>query len=210
MGQTLWHLSRSVERRAVALRQLVEGLPTTPSPVADRLVAYTTIEALNLWAQFSRAFYLACCFGAVSRSGQPVSVAIYFGTRDDALTHAVRTMGSSRKSGPPWTRRDEPTWHDPNVVLKLLGSLKASNLGNVQGAFGYQTRVFRDLPTVRNFYAHRNEETARKVGTLARRFGQSSRRRPTELMCTRLGNRPQTILADWLDDIRNVVVLVCS
>ncbi len=47
-------------------------------------------------------------------------------------------------------------------------SCAATNVGALQNALALNTTLFSDLATVRNFYAHRNADTWRKV----RRKGQ--------------------------------------
>lgn len=196
-------------RRALRLRSLVDAYSLPVTPERERVVSYVTIEALNLWASFARAYYLSSALGARIRAGGRVTVQLQgIRTPGDAITFSVVKIQRRRGTG-PWKRRDEPAWHDPNTLLTLFGYLGASNLNEVHRAFGYQTGVFRQLPTFRNFFAHRNEETARKTADIARGYGLSPRLRPSEVLCTRSVGRPQNILADWLDDLRNVIQLMC-
>ena len=52
-------LNRAARRRITKLRTVVGPLSLPVSPEADRLVAWTIIEARNLWASFLRAYYLS-------------------------------------------------------------------------------------------------------------------------------------------------------
>jgi hypothetical protein len=175
------------------------------------VVAYAAIEAHNLWASFARAFYLSCVLRATRETGIPITItAPGLLTTSDAIQYAVRLLKPRLTTGPPFTRRDEPVWHDPNTLLKLLSSLGASNLLEVQAALSYPTKVFRLLPTVRNFFAHRNEETAQKSSGVARSLGLSGKLKPGEVLCSVLPGRPQNVLADWLDDLRAVMTLLCQ
>ncbi|MBE0564913.1 MAG: hypothetical protein IH621_03080 [Krumholzibacteria bacterium] len=206
----LGDLAKTVARRSCNLREHVRGLALPIGAPEDRIIAYTAIEALNLWSEFVRSYYLSCCLGCRCRSGTPVTVGHGFTTIEAAIGFAVTTIKSSRKSSGPWTRRDEPDWKVPHTLLKMLEEIDASNLDMARTALSYQTRVFKDLPTVRNFFAHRQEDTAKKVVAVAHSNGMSSRRRPAELMCTRLPNHPQNLLAGWLDDIRIVAIELCG
>lgn len=203
-------LARQAARRSSKLRLLVQDLSPPVGSSEVRIVAYTTIEALNLWAEFERSYYISCCLGCRNRGGRPVTVTATIISVQDAIEFAVRTTRSSTKATGPWKRRDEPDWLSPEILLKLLRALNSSNLATAQAALSYPSRVFKDLPTVRNFFAHRHEETARKVASVAHSHGLSSRRRPEELMCTRLPSRPENILTDWLDAIRIVAVALCA
>lgn len=78
-------------------------------------------------------------------------------------------------------------------------------------ALSVSTRVFDDLPKFRNFYAHRNEESAKKAVDLARHYyvigGAKS---PTEALATPALKRTQPLILDWLDDMGVVMQLLCE
>jgi hypothetical protein len=213
MQRVAWlgRLEEVAIRRALRLRSLVDTYSVPVPSDQDRIVSYVTIEALNLWASFARAYYVSSVLGARISAGGKVTVQKRgIRTPGDAITFSVQRLGPRRRAAGPWKRRDEPAWHTPSTLLTLFEDLGASNLKEVQRAFGYQTRVFGQLPTFRNFFAHRNEESAEKTAQIARAYGLSPRLRPSEVLCSRTVGRPQNILADWLDDLRNVMQLMCS
>jgi hypothetical protein len=202
-------LKTSLGRRAVFLSQLINALSPPLDRAADRLVSYTAVEALNTWASFARAYYLSCCVCQARRtSGTNVSLTGATITNTiDALFWACQVVRGAKK--PPKSRREEPAWHDPSTLLRTFAVLKPSNLSQVQAAFSYQTDAFVFLPTIRNFFAHRNEETMHKVRDVARQLGINPHQRACDIMCSATTGRHQNVLADWLDDLRNVAVLLC-
>jgi hypothetical protein len=104
----------------------------------------------------------------------------------------------------------EPTWHDPTTLSQLSRQLALSIDAQVQGALSLPTRVFQHLPTVRNFYAHRNEDTSERLARVARALGLRPRSRATELMLSFAPARPQNVLADWIDEVRVVAETLCA
>jgi len=202
-------LKKSASRRCVYLKSLVAYLRPPLGSREDRLVAYTCIEALNLWGSFSRSFYISVALGVVDCSGIRVFASNRQRTPSDAINIAVTIMRPGRRGSGPWTRRDEPTWHNPRTLIDLCNHLSTSNLNTVQSALSYQTNVFGMLPTFRNFFAHRNEETAGKIKNKARALGFSPTIRPCEILCTSQLGRPQHVISDWLDDLRVVIGLMC-
>lgn len=202
-------LKRSLQRRAVFLRQLINVLSPPLDAPADRLVSYAVVEALNTWASFARAYYLSCCvYQARRASGTNVTLTgATITSTIDALFWAASVVKGAKK--PPIDRRQEPAWHDPNTLLKTFTVLNVSNLNQVQAAFSYSTSAFDYLPTVRNFFAHRNDDTMRKVRDVARHLGINPNQRACEIVCSAIAGRHQNVLADWLDDLRNVAVLLC-
>jgi hypothetical protein len=79
-------------------------------------------------------------------------------------------------------------------------------------ALAYKTNFYMLLPTIRNFYAHRCDDTFRRAGNVGIRLGLSAtpNLHATEIMCSRLPKRPQNVATDWLDDIGNIIDLLCA
>ena len=188
-------------QRAARLRALVYPLMPPIHNRIDRDVAYVTIEASNLWASFARSLFLSCVFSAKQESGPRVKAATTFPSVNAAIAFAATTIKP---------RGGEPNWGDPGILLILLKTAGVSNIANVRAALSYSTTVFRGLPTMRNFFAHRSEVSVRKTARVARLLGVSVRLRPSEILCSRSPGRPQNIITDWIDDIRNVIQLACQ
>lgn len=175
------------------------------------LLASITIEALNTWANFVRAYYLSLVLGCRLERGARATLGINFPDFNAAIGHAVLWWNPKAVAGAGglWDRRDEPPWHDPNTLLRLCQGLHASNLTDVQAAFSLGTRVFYDLPAFRNYFAHRNQDTQRSAQNLAPLHGIPATRRPAEILLTRGVGRPYPLLFDWLHEIEVVVELLC-
>jgi hypothetical protein len=128
-------------------------------------------------------------------------------------TNAIREALIAAKRMPPGgaiQRRNEPSSHDVQILMNLFQHVGAPHLTQIQTALSYPTDAFRFLPTIRNFFAHRNADTAGKVRNAALRLGIAGQRKPSDMVCSRRTNRPQSILADWLDDMRAVISLLCE
>ncbi len=212
-SRRLAKLQRRAGRRIARLRCLVDSLSLPPTAEKDRTVAWVVIEARNLWAGFLRAYYLSGARGTRTASGTPVSlVTLTFPDARAALIYSVRLLKSPGFSRSSVRRQDEPPWHVYSDYLRLCRTVGFSNLAQINSAFSYTTTFFELLTPVRNFYAHRCDETFRKAGQVGVKLGLSSKPdlRPTEIMCSKLPGRPQNIVTDWLDDIGNVIQLFCA
>jgi hypothetical protein len=202
-------LADTAERRLLRLRALVHSYSPPIRGENDRAVAFVVIEALNLWDAFARSYYLSCAFGTKLRSGHTVRLGVP-GLRSggSALRAAIASSGRRAVTG-TIRRRDEPSWHDVQFLLNLFIQVGASQLPQIQTALSYPTDVFLFLPTIRNFFAHRNQDTAEKVRNAAPRFGILGPSKPSDIVCSWGPNRPQNILGDWLDDMRAVISFMC-
>lgn len=203
-------LRSSASQRLILFKMLVDGYSLPVESEHDRVVAFVTIEALNLWSSFCRSFYLSCIFNAKRSTGIPIRISLLgVQTKSDAITFAIKQMRPKIKGNGPWSYLDEPTWRKPGTLLQLLQVVGASNFNQVLAGFAYPTPVFDELPRIRNFFAHRSEGTKFETMRVARTVGVSTKLRPSEIMCSYGPGRPQNVICDWLDDMRHVVNLVC-
>jgi hypothetical protein len=199
-------------RRLLLLRTIVENYKLAASPDRERAVVFVTIEALNLWSSFIRSFYLSCVFNAISRSGVKIVVGapIVFPSHVDAIRYSIKQIKGANLANP--RRINEPSWYDPQVLLRLTPPLKLSNSPSIHAAFSVPNDVLANshLRICRNFFAHRNEETAANVANVARYYGRPPDETPSQLLCAHRPHRPQCILADWLDELRLIGDTLCQ
>ena len=204
-------LSRCCRRRATRLQHLVDSYLLPVDASKDRTISYVVIEAHNLWAGFSRSFYLSCALNArTARGSRVVVVGATFKSNYDALVAAIRILRNRNFAGAKISGHDEPAWHVPSNMLRLFQQLKISNAAQVQVALSYPTRYLDLLPKTRNFYAHRNLGTRLELDNVARQLGFGTRVRSSEILVSKLPMRPQHVLGDWLNDIVEVIDLMCQ
>jgi hypothetical protein len=93
----------------------------------------------------------------------------------------------------------------------LSGNLALSNGNSVVTALSYPTSFFDDLSTVRNFYAHRSKGTAVKVRSIARKhIATRSIDHPSDLVNLVILGKTQTLVEEWLGDMRQVGFAICQ
>jgi hypothetical protein len=206
-------LHRSATKRLKKLRANASALHFPVNPNEDLTVAWTTIESANLWSGFLRAYYLSGAIRTKTISGAIVKFqSAKFADIASAMRFAIQNLKNRSFSKPTISRRDEPTWHDHAAFLKLQKAVSPTNLRQVYAAFSIRMTFPSFLPTVRNFYAHRCDETFRKATGVAVKLGMATKPklRPTTIVCSRLPKRPQNLLTDWLDEMKDVIDLLCS
>lgn len=208
----LLRLQRPVLRRLERLTHHLsdaEALP--PSQTREILCCHATIDALNTWSSFLRAYFLSGMISAKRLGSARISVSSPEPLESRALGRAIlfiRPKAKPKADG-SWDRRDEPPWHDTTILLSLLRQMKFSNESEIAAALSSGTRVFNDLPVFRNFYAHRNRLTRMAACNLAPHYGIPADRSPTEILLSLPLRRPQTLFADWLDDLRFTIEYMC-
>lgn len=178
----------------------------------DLMLAAIVVDTLNTWGNFLRSYCISFMLGTRATSKKRIVTRSPCATVEDAIDTAIR-VHNPRAITPPangWHRRDEPPWHDHNLVLKLSRSLQCSCYTDIQAAFSFSSRVYIDLPVFRNYYAHRNEQTSKAVRNLAPQYGIPATRRPTQILLSIPINRPQQLVLDMLDDLLFTVSYLCN
>jgi hypothetical protein len=163
-------LNRSFTRRIRQLESIAAQVAGKSGQDIDRAVAFVTIESLSAWAGFTREFYLSC----VLLQPKTISGAHVFHNvssivdERSALIHSITVLKGLPSRAIRIAPRDEPVWHEKRTLPNLSKSLSFSNDQSVVAGFSYQMMFFDELPTARNFYAHRSQGTAEKVLYLAK------------------------------------------
>ena len=184
-----------------------------PLPTAKTTISHAVVESLNTWTEFVRSYYLSCILKPKRVRGGRVAASAFTGTTfNDAIGVAMarhRPQTPLPASG-RWVRRDEPTWHDPYVLLNSCADLGCSNLTQIQSGLSLPTRVFIDLPVFRNFFAHRNHATAASARVLASHYSIPSYHHPIDILANLPAGRPEPLIADWIDDMLCVIEFLCE
>jgi hypothetical protein len=198
---------RLLRLKAIAQSCIPLGLGNPPT---DRVLSFVVIEAQNLWGNFVRSYLLSL----LSRPRRQDGTRVVLGNTLIRTSSDLIFLATQVAKGPhatlPTTRREEPAWHDVNVLIKTCTALRPSHLNDIHAALSITAGVLSDLPTFRNFYAHRNEESAHKAIQLAQRqYLILGTNHPTEALSLPAHNRPQALVFDWLDELLVIVQLLC-
>jgi len=203
----LSELKEQATRRCVRLEMLVEDARTPLDSQQSRHIAFVSIELLNLWAGFCRAYYLSCALGTKDSDGTRV-VHPHFsvGSLDDAIALAVHKVDKrTRSRSGPFGHYDEPSWHTLSQFQSVMRELNPSNLANVDAAVSQPNQVLRDLPAFRNFFAHRGESTATKTRDRARAYLVDPNQHPAEILASYPSGKSRTVLTNYLHEVRYIL-----
>lgn len=202
-------LRRRTRVRLLGYGSLVQRAQRSPGKLADEHAAFVTIESLNLWAEFAREYFRCALHHDVTRGGHVLSTRFPRGTPMDAALKQI-PAALRRTPGGILTRLHEPAWHARKHFLKTMRLAKLSLLAQVEGALAMPTRFTEHLQILRNFYSHRNEETARKVRSLGPTYAMLRFTHPTDFVLGVEPGRPVSVLEDWLAEMELVVDAMCA
>lgn len=205
--RSLPRLTSWILRHVVDCRCEVGRIPLGPRALLVPDLSFPLIELHNAIATFLRCYCLSSLAGAYTANGSRVKATPPIHGHRSALTFAIRTERPNRKGNGPWQHRDEPTWHDPNVIVRVLASAQSSNSSGVSSALSIGSEPIAHLTTTRNFLAHRSESTALKLRRLAPYYGVRAPDDPLAVLFASRRGRPQRIVEDWMDDIFTIFAL---
>jgi hypothetical protein len=172
------------------------------------------INLLNSWSNFQRAYFICCLLGAkTSNQGLVTSsqTGLVF-TANDAIGKAVIHFKPTKTplNNGLWDTRDEPTWHDSNVLLRLATAYSFSNDAHIQTAFTLGFTAHKNLVVFRNYYAHKNRGTQNKAQALAVQYLLQQKQHPTAILLGAPSTSPSTnLISLWADELCQTIEWLC-
>jgi hypothetical protein len=89
-----------------------------------------------------------------------------------------------------------------------MNAAGCSTAAGATAAWSIETDALEHLTSARNFFAHRNNDTAEILKGLSSIYKVGEPQRPDALLTIPARGRPQSILQDWLDDLEAVFTLM--
>lgn len=197
-------------RRLLRLSKVFEKTLYSKNENLDIVTAFVVIEIQNTYSNFSRNYFLSCTRNPKLISGTKVSCDPSISNYKSALDIAMKSLRPKIFKKGNYSRFDEPHWHVPATLHTSCREIKCSHITQIANAFSLPVKVFDDLPKFRNFYAHRNDDTITKPRQIASNWGIPSLQHPTQILSYVPLGRPQPLLIDYIDEMLNVIDLLCS
>jgi len=199
------HLSRlhdATQYRIKRLLDLYQSSSPLPQSQQSRRLAYIAIELDNMNINVLREFTVSTIRRAKTISGARISVNRNLGPDGEIGAYILSVLNqvrfSNMKSPATIKRTDEPTVRDPNEIRKILIDCSASNLPSLDNALSLNSRLFRDVKTIRHFYAHRSKDTFIKVSTTSASMGLYHPKHPDQILSHVMPGRSMPVIEEWL------------
>jgi len=195
-----------MRRLAYAAMTFATARTSIPAMRDERRVAYAVIELQNTWCEFARCLFLTYALGGREPNGSWVNHRLGGINRvGDAIEEASCFFNPKLRGARLIRRRDEPHWHPRTTLTRLVAHFGFSNAPDILTGLSVQTRLFDDLPPLRNFYSHKSGDSSRVARELARFYQVRTPRHPTDLVLSVEPGRPQSIGEDWVSELRDIV-----
>lgn len=111
------------------------------------------VRLIDAWSRFCRELIILCAgCQPVTAGGSIVPLAPGIASRIEAVAHLVHSPGAK-----------EPPWHVANECTGVLRRLGVQNRTQIIAALGASNSPAEHLRHVRNYFAHRNDDTLSKV-----------------------------------------------
>jgi hypothetical protein len=195
-----------INSRLLRVRRIYHSSRTTSSTLySNNLLAVSAVELDNLIVSGFRCFLISCLSCAKRASGGKVSTSFRFRSEGEIgafILRAVNSVKYTRLNSPNSIQKsEEPTVRFPREVRAVLMQANSSNISAFDQAMSINSSVFDALCTVRNFYAHRNKDTWKKVVSKTQGQGYFIIRSPGDFLHAPVRGLSTSVMEDWLDDI---------
>lgn len=170
------------------------------------LISYLTLELDNLLVlgmrQFTKSSLLRC------RTVSGVRVHSESGANSPERAAALVLEELNRKRFEELNEpveivdRFEQTFREPRDTLRVLRKFRASNDVSVLAGMAYNGKVFSEIGTARNFFAHRCAGTYERMTKFGERVGFGARTAPEAIVSGRRRGRPASMFEEWNIDVR--------
>ena len=177
----------------------------------DPVVAYVTIETLNAWAQFSKAFYLSCVINAATESRVKISVTPQGMSTNDAIGTAIvrfKKYATPNSLG-EWARRDEPAWHDPNVLLEVCRTVNCSLYGQIQPPFLWGSAFLLTCRCSETSTVTEIVRVRRVAQRIAPLYLVPTALRPSEILLRKKPAASASLLLEWMAELKITSEFIC-
>ena len=169
-------------------------------------LAFVVIDTHNLMSLFMRSYCLSSLAGAYTATGRRITNTQSIQGFDSAITFSITTSRPSlRHRGPPWRPTDEPKWHDPKVVVKVLYDAGCSNALGVRNVLSPLPTAITHWTRARNFLAHRNARTAAKVRNLGINYRLGLPRDPLTVLSALNVTGGKMIVEEWFKEVGEII-----
>ena len=168
-------------------------------------VSYLIIETDNLIKSAAREFIVSTLLGTRTRNRMRTKTAVSLNSHGEVYAYILSVLNSKKfiNANLPKTISlyETPTIRSGHDIHKVLAASCASNIDSLNNALALNFNFFDDVPTLRNFYAHRNSDTFSKVRRKSLNWGIGRILHADDLVLSRRPGRPVSVFEDWLTEV---------
>jgi len=200
----LVHLHDATQARIKRLSDIYANVIQANVPQQNYQLGYLAIELDNLVISVLREFTMSTIRQARTRLGVRIKVNNPIGPEGEIAAYVLSILNPVRfqKLAQPVAIGvdDEPTVRDPKEIEKVLLHAGATNIQSLQNALALNSGLFKNLKSLRHFYAHRGKDTFRKASLNAANMGILNINHPDDVLMHVVAGKPYTVLEDWFVD----------
>jgi hypothetical protein len=160
--------SQSVHIRGFAAAKTITA-STDFSLLDECLLEGLLSRVWQTWSDFCRRCVIESCVGTTNANGS--AIAGLPNAASDEHVSGAAINAKKKQTGPFWgtpntVLRNEPTWGDVDVLVKILTRLRPSNSAKMLAGFSSSHPSARALQLIRNAAAHNHVQNMHEVLTL--------------------------------------------
>lgn len=142
-------------------------------PESKNIQAMCIIKLYSLWEWFSKELIIiSASYQPISKTGLIIKRLPQIKNRYDVLNELETQAKQNFLKMHPTKKFKwrEPKWYNPRETIKAATNLNIDNLSIIVSALSLTPAPHEDIRIIRNYFAHYNEDTAKKIQTVLRRL----------------------------------------
>lgn len=206
------HISgRLARRRMQANTILLDYANSVLTPWKLRFLSESLLSNIWIdWNNFVRDVFIESCNGTTTRRGTIIPPRACADNSLERIRYEVRQLasGSNIQLGKTHSGPQDPTWANPDKIIKCIAGLAPANASDLQQAFGAGNLVGpKRIHLVRNACAHKTRSNRVDVVALTITYSTAHFYDPVDIIWGTNSNTKSIAIFEWISDLETMADL---
>ncbi|WP_312587795.1 hypothetical protein [Comamonas terrigena] len=202
---------RLARRRVQANSILLDNANAVLTPWELRFLSESLLSNIWVdWNNFVKAIFIDSCNGTVTRSGTVIPPRAVADNSPERICYEVKqiSLGHNVQAGRIYSGSQEPTWANPDKIIRCITGLASANTGALQQAFGAGNLLgHKRIHLVRNACAHKSRKNRADIVTLLTSYSTKHFYDPVDIIWGTGTSTNSIAIFEWISDLETIADL---
>lgn len=165
------------------------------------------------WNNFVRDIFIESCNGTITRHGTVIPPRAVDDNSPERICYEVKQIasGNNISAGKIYSGSQDPTWANPDKIIKCITDLAPANADTLQQAFGAGNLVgHKRIHLVRNACAHKSRVNRASARTLIITYSTLHSHDPVDIIWGVNASTQSIAIFEWISDLETMADLATA